>query len=108
MPAASAGVRTLLIALIRIAQVYRHPALMYKPIASPAPAASRYLTYCPVSADARSPLASERHLDMKITDLKVWVTQPEPRGRSFVFLRIDTDDGISGVGEATGSGVRQS
>lgn len=45
---------------------------------------------------------------MKITDLKVWVTQPEPRGRSFVFLRIDTDEGISGVGESTGSGVRQS
>ena len=44
---------------------------------------------------------------MKITALKVWVTQPEPRGRSFVFLRIDTDEGISGVGEATGSGVRQ-
>ena len=41
---------------------------------------------------------------MKITDLKVWVTQPEPRGRSFVFLRIDTDEGISGVGEATSSG----
>lgn len=107
MPTASAGVRTLLIALIRIAQVYRHPAPIHKPITSPAPAASRYLIYCPVSADARIPLASERHLDMKITDLKVWVTQPEPRGRSFVFLRIDTDEGISGVGEATGSGVRQ-
>ena len=44
---------------------------------------------------------------MKITDLKVWATQPEPRGRRFVFLRIDTDEGISGMGEATGSGVRQ-
>lgn len=54
------------------------------------------------------PLVSERQSDMKITDLKVWVTQPEPRGRSFVFLRIDADEGISGVGEATGSGVRQS
>ncbi len=41
---------------------------------------------------------------MKITDLKVWVTQPEAQGRSFVFLRIDTDEGISGVGEATSSG----
>ena len=41
---------------------------------------------------------------MKITDLKVWVTRPEPQGRSFVFLRIDTDNGISGIGEATSSG----
>lgn len=41
---------------------------------------------------------------MKITDLKVWVTKPEAGGRSFVFLRVDTDEGISGVGEATSSG----
>ncbi|MDP7533957.1 MAG: mandelate racemase/muconate lactonizing enzyme family protein, partial [SAR202 cluster bacterium] len=41
---------------------------------------------------------------MKITDLKVWVTKPEANGRSFVFLRIDTDEGISGIGEATSSG----
>ena len=41
---------------------------------------------------------------MKITDLKVWVTSPEPGGRSFVFLRIDTDEGISGIGEASSSG----
>ena len=41
---------------------------------------------------------------MKITDLKVWVTKPEPQGRSFVFFRIDTDEGISGIGEATSSG----
>ncbi len=41
---------------------------------------------------------------MKITDLKVWVTRPEPQGRSFVFFRIDTDEGISGIGEATSSG----
>ena len=41
---------------------------------------------------------------MKITDMKVWVTRPEPQGRSFVFFRIDTDEGISGVGEATSSG----
>jgi len=48
---------------------------------------------------------------MKITDLKVWVTVPEkssidgkPTGRSYVFLRIDTDEGISGFGEATSSG----
>ena len=41
---------------------------------------------------------------MKITDLKVWVPSPEPGGRSFLFLRIDTDEGISGIGEATSSG----
>ncbi len=41
---------------------------------------------------------------MKITDLRVWVVRPEPRGRSFVFLRIDTDAGVSGIGEATSSG----
>ena len=41
---------------------------------------------------------------MKITDLKVWVTRPEPQGRSFVFFKIDTDEGVSGVGEATSSG----
>lgn len=41
---------------------------------------------------------------MKITDLKIWVTKPEPQGRSFVFFRIDTDEGVSGVGEATSSG----
>ena len=41
---------------------------------------------------------------MKITNLKVWVTRPEPRGRSFVFFRIDTDEGVSGIGEATSSG----
>ena len=41
---------------------------------------------------------------MKITDLKIWLTKPEPVGRTFVFLRIDTDEGISGIGEATSSG----
>ena len=41
---------------------------------------------------------------MKITDIKVWLTMPENPGRTFVFLRIDTDEGISGVGEATSSG----
>ena len=40
---------------------------------------------------------------MKITDLKVWVTSPEPGGRSFVFLRSDHDEGISSIGEATSS-----
>ncbi len=41
---------------------------------------------------------------MKITDLKVWLTMPGPASRTFVFLRIDTDEGISGIGEATSSG----
>ena len=41
---------------------------------------------------------------MKIVDLKIWVTRPNPNGRSYVFLRIDTNEGISGVGEATSSG----
>ena len=40
---------------------------------------------------------------MKITDLKVWVTTP-PKGRTYVFLQIETDEGISGIGEATASG----
>ena len=41
---------------------------------------------------------------MKITDLKVWVTAPEKNGRSFVFVQIDTDEGIHGIWEATSSG----
>ncbi len=41
---------------------------------------------------------------MKITDLKVWLTRPEPQGRTFVFLHVETDTGITGVGEATSSG----
>jgi len=41
---------------------------------------------------------------MKITDLKVWVTKPENSTRSFVFLNIETDQGITGIGEATSSG----
>ena len=40
---------------------------------------------------------------MKITDLKVWVTAPEG-GRSYVYVQIDTDEGIHGIGEATSSG----
>ena len=40
---------------------------------------------------------------MKITDLKIWVTMPG-EGRTYVFLRIDTDEGVSGAGEATSSG----
>ncbi len=41
---------------------------------------------------------------MKITDLKVWVTAPEKNGRSFVYVQIDTDAGIHGIGESTSSG----
>ena len=41
---------------------------------------------------------------MKITDLKVWVTAPEKNGRSFVYVQIDTDEGIHGIGAATSSG----
>lgn len=41
---------------------------------------------------------------MKIVDLKIWVTRPNANSRSYVFLRIDTDEGISGIGEATSSG----
>ena len=38
---------------------------------------------------------------MKISDLRIWVVRPDPGGRTFVFFRIDTDAGVSGVGEAT-------
>ncbi len=41
---------------------------------------------------------------MKISDLRIWVVRPDPGGRTFVFFRIDTDAGVSGVGEATSSG----
>ena len=41
---------------------------------------------------------------MKITDLKVWLTKPKGSTRTYVFLRIDTDEGVSGFGEATSSG----
>ena len=35
---------------------------------------------------------------MKITDVKAYVTNPS--GRNFVYVRIDTDEGIRGIGEA--------
>ena len=41
---------------------------------------------------------------MRITDLKVWLTMPEVPGRTLVFLQVDTDEGVSGIGEATSSG----
>lgn len=41
---------------------------------------------------------------MRITDLKVWLTMSPESGRTFVFLHVETDEGITGVGEATSSG----
>jgi L-alanine-DL-glutamate epimerase-like enolase superfamily enzyme len=41
---------------------------------------------------------------MKTTDLKVWVTAPDPSQTAYVFLQIETDEGISRAGEATSSG----
>jgi L-alanine-DL-glutamate epimerase-like enolase superfamily enzyme len=41
---------------------------------------------------------------MKITDLRVYLTRPEGSNRSWVFVELDTDEGITGVGEATNSG----
>ena len=41
---------------------------------------------------------------MKITDLKVWLTMPGVGDKTFVFLHVETDEGITGIGEATSSG----
>ena len=47
--------------------------------------------------------------DMKITDVKAWVVEPQmpafgsTMDREWTFVRIDTDEGISGWGEATSS-----
>ncbi len=44
---------------------------------------------------------------MKITDIRVWVTRipvPGLAPRSWVFIEIDTDEGITGIGEASSSG----
>ena len=44
---------------------------------------------------------------MKITDLRVWLTAVPIDGtgsRTWVFLEIDTDEGITGVGEASSTG----
>ena len=41
---------------------------------------------------------------MKITDLKVWLTMPEVPGRTLVFLQIETEEGVAGIGEASSSG----
>ena len=40
---------------------------------------------------------------MKITDLRVYLTKPNT-GRTWVFVEIDTDEGITGLGESTNSG----
>ena len=41
---------------------------------------------------------------MKITDLKVYLTRPKSSTRSWLFVEIDTDEGITGTGESTNSG----
>ncbi|MEX0762225.1 MAG: mandelate racemase/muconate lactonizing enzyme family protein [Dehalococcoidia bacterium] len=41
---------------------------------------------------------------MKITDLRVYLTRPGDSQRSWLFVEIDTDEGITGVGESTNSG----
>ena len=41
---------------------------------------------------------------MKITDLRVYITRPKDSNRSWLFVEIDTDEGITGVGESTNSG----
>jgi galactonate dehydratase len=41
---------------------------------------------------------------VKITDLRVYLTRPEGSNRSWLFVEIDTDEGITGVGESTNSG----
>ncbi|MBM3956913.1 MAG: mandelate racemase/muconate lactonizing enzyme family protein, partial [Gemmatimonadetes bacterium] len=40
---------------------------------------------------------------MKITDLRVYLTRAGT-GRTWVFVEVDTDEGITGVGESTNSG----
>ncbi len=40
---------------------------------------------------------------MKITDLRVYLTRAGT-GRTWVFVEVDTDEGITGLGEATNSG----
>ena len=41
---------------------------------------------------------------MKITDLKVYLTRPKSSTRSWLFVEIETDEGITGTGESTNSG----
>ena len=39
---------------------------------------------------------------MKITDVKVWPTRVV-ENRSWIFIEVNTDEGITGFGEATNS-----
>ena len=44
---------------------------------------------------------------MKITDMRVWLTAMPIEGagsRTWVFIEIDTDEGITGIGEASSTG----
>ena len=41
---------------------------------------------------------------MKITDVKTWCVQPEGFRRDFVFVKIETDEGLYGIGEAYSCG----
>ena len=41
---------------------------------------------------------------MKITDLRVYLVKPEKNSRTWIFVEIDTDENITGVGECTNSG----
>ena len=41
---------------------------------------------------------------MKITDLKVYLTRQKSSTRSWLFVEIETDEGITGTGESTNSG----
>jgi len=41
---------------------------------------------------------------MKIINLNVYVTKTDPNARSWIFVEIQTDEGITGVGECTNSG----
>ena len=36
---------------------------------------------------------------MKITDLRVYLTRPKNSTRSWLFVEIDTDEGITGTGD---------
>ncbi|MBI4219299.1 MAG: mandelate racemase/muconate lactonizing enzyme family protein [Chloroflexi bacterium] len=40
---------------------------------------------------------------MKITDIRAWLTRVDP-GRTWVFVEVDTDEGITGIGESTNAG----
>jgi len=56
-------------------------------------------------AGNRYPVGLKRAAEslMKITDLRVYLTRAGT-GRTWVFVEVDTDEGITGVGESTNSG----